>query len=189
MGLRAERNGLRWAGTGGFARKSNGENMMEAPATLEELIAAHPFFRGLAPELQSVLGDCASLRRFGSHQQIFQEGSEADHFYLIISGKVILEVSTPPCGSVVIQTLGPGDALGWSWLFPPHQWCFTAITAAPTDVISFGAQLLRQKIVEDRDFANEMLTRISRTVVERLQATRDELVHLHRAISERRVAA
>ena len=25
-----------------------------------------------------------------------------------------------------VQTIGPGDALGWSWLFAPHRWHFTA---------------------------------------------------------------
>lgn len=159
---------------------------MQVPSTLEQHLATHPFLAGVPAEFQSFLCDCASLRRFGSQQEIFQEGAEADHFYLIISGKVALEATVPPHGRLSIDTLGAGDALGWSWLFPPHQWCFTATTMAPTDVISFGAVLLRQKASENPDFARELLTRITRVLVERLEATRREVIHLYRLMSEQK---
>jgi len=65
-----------------------------------------------------------------------------------------------------IQILGAGEALGWSWLFPPYQWSFSAVTAAPTEVISFGAAFLRETAEKDIEFANELLRRIARTVVQ-----------------------
>jgi CRP/FNR family cyclic AMP-dependent transcriptional regulator len=162
---------------------------MKTAASLEELIGTHPFLTRISSEFQSFLCDCGSLRRFGSQQQVFQEGGEADHFYLIVSGKVAVEATVAERGRIIIQTLGAGDALGWSWLFPPHQWCFTAITTMPTEVLSFGAQLLRQKVREDADFAKELLTRITKILVERLQATRNELIRLYRVMSEHKLAA
>ena len=69
---------------------------MQTGASLEELIARHPFLSGLSAEFQSFLCDCASLRRFGSQQWIFQEGCEGDHFYLIVSGKVTLKPQFRP---------------------------------------------------------------------------------------------
>lgn len=162
---------------------------METAASLEELIATHPFLKGVSRELQSFLCDCGSLRRFGSHQQVFQQGGEADHFYLISSGKVIVEAPLVRGRRIIIQTLGAGDALGWSWLFPPYQWCFSATTALPTDVLSFGAQLLRRKAREDPDFARELLTRITQVLVERLQATRNELVRVYQIKGEQKLEA
>jgi CRP-like cAMP-binding protein len=156
---------------------------MEPLSSLEEIIAAQPFFDGLDPKFLSLLGDCASLRRFGSHQHIFQEGGEADHFYLILSGKVVLETSVPPCGILPIETLGAGEALGWSWLFPPYEWCFTAMTAAPTDVISFSAPSLREQTQQNLQFANEFLKRLAKTVIQRLQFTRQGLVQLYAAVN------
>src|SRR5579859_6494896 len=105
---------------------------MQSMASLEELIASHPFFGGLESRFVSPIEPGASLRRFGSHQLIFEQGGQADHFYLILSGKVILETFAKDRSTIPIQTLGDGDALGWSWLFPPYQWSFTAVTAAPT---------------------------------------------------------
>ena len=148
---------------------------------LEELIANHPFLEGLHPRFLPILAECASLRRFGSQQQIFQEGGDADHFYLILKGKVILETAVPGCGTLQIQTLSDGEALGWSWLFPPYQWSFTAATAAPTEVISFAAPFLRGQAQGNAELANEFLKRLAKTLIQRLQFTRQTLSELYTA--------
>jgi CRP-like cAMP-binding protein len=165
-----------------------GDIVMQSQATLEELVAEHPFVSGLDTEFRRFLCDCASLRRFSSHQHIFQEGGDADHLYLILSGKVTLETLTD-CGTLIVETLGPGDALGCSWLLPPHQWRFTATTTTPTELLSFGAEFLRQKASEDPYFATALLIRVAETLVHRVQATREELIHLHRVIKEHNLAA
>ena len=149
---------------------------MQTTESLEELVAGHSFLAGLDAQLLHFFEESASVRRFGTQQQIFHEEGEADHFYLILSGKVNLETFVPGSGMVTIQTLGAGDALGWSWLFPPHQWHFTATTAAPTEVISFDAAKLRANMQQDKDFANELITRVAKTLVQRLQGTRLQLI-------------
>ena len=146
---------------------------------LDALIMEHPFLSGINPEFCGFLSDCASLRRFASRQEIFHEGGEADHFYLITAGSVALETFVPGCGMATIQTLGPGDALGWSWLFPPFKWHFTATTRAPTEVISFDASTLRAKAEENRDFRDELLTRVAKTLLDRLLGTRMQLIDLY----------
>ncbi|MBV8178517.1 MAG: cyclic nucleotide-binding domain-containing protein [Mycobacterium sp.] len=84
--------------------------------TLEGVLAKHPFFGGLDPRyLETGLG-CASNVRFNAGDFIFQQGDEANHFYLIREGKVSLEVFAPGRGSLTVQTLTGGDILGWSWL-------------------------------------------------------------------------
>ncbi len=143
---------------------------------VDPVIVEHPFLAGLKPEFRHFLSDCGSLRSFAAQQQIFREGGEADHFYLIVSGSVILETFVPGCGMVTVQSLGSGDALGWSWLFPPYEWHFTATTHAPTEVISFGAAALRAKAQEDPSFHNEFLSRIANTLFQRLLSTRKQLI-------------
>jgi CRP/FNR family transcriptional regulator, cyclic AMP receptor protein len=152
---------------------------MQTLESLQRLLAEHPFLTGLDPSLLHSFEECGSLRRFGPQQQIFHEGGQADHFYLILNGKVGLETFVPGCGMVTIQALGAGDALGWSWLFPPQEWHFTATTGEPTEVISFDAAALRAKAELDKDFANELITRVARTLVQRLQATRLQLIDFY----------
>jgi CRP-like cAMP-binding protein len=148
----------------------------EISKDLEVLIKQHPFLRGLHPRFVKLYDDCATVRRFASRQQLFHEGGEADHFYLILTGSVVLETFNPDQGMVTIQSIGPGQVLGWSWLFEPYKWHFTARTEAPTEVISLDAAALRAKAGRDMEFENDLLTRITRTVVQRLNATRFQLI-------------
>ena len=53
---------------------------------------------------------------------ILREGEFANRFYLIESGKVVLESGVEFNEPVVIEEIGPGDLLGWSWMFPPYVW-------------------------------------------------------------------
>ena len=152
---------------------------MQTIDSIEGLIETHPFWFGLGPAHVHFLRERATLRRFASHQQIFHEGGNADHFYLILSGKVALETFVPGAGMTTIQTLGPGEALGWSWLFPPYQWHFTARTAEPTEVVSFEAARLREKAEDDRDFRDELLTRSAKMLLNRLENTRMQLIDFY----------
>ena len=152
---------------------------MQTVSSIEELIAEHPFLSGMDPHLLHVFNECGILRSFGLGQHIFREGTEADHFYLILDGEVALETFVPGYGMAVIQRLGTGDALGWSWLFPPAEWQFSASTLKPTEVISFDAALIRNEMAINSEFRDQLLTRISRTLVQRLHGMRMQLIDLY----------
>ena len=144
---------------------------------LENIIARHPFLENLHQRYSHLLRECGTLQHFGPRQQIFQTGSEADHFYLIDHGRVALETPfIPGNGVVIIQTLEAGEALGWSWLFPPLVWHFGARAIEPTDVVAFDAAVLRDKANEDHEFGYEFAMRVGGIMLQRLQATRLQLL-------------
>ena len=153
---------------------------MKTMDTFEDVIVKHPFLSGLDPHFYHFFSERASFRRYEPGQEIFHEHGNAEHFYLIQSGKVALETFVPGRGMVTIQTLGPGEALGWSWLFPPRQWHFSASAAEPTELIEFDAAHLREKAEENRDFGNELISRVARILLERLQGTREQLIDVYR---------
>src|SRR6266568_781248 len=103
----------------------------EAPpeSALARLVADHPFLQGMKPEHLAILTECAMLAEFKKGELIFREGDPANRFYLIRSGRVELESEVKERDRMLIQTIGPGDVLGWSWLFPPYYWRFDARAA------------------------------------------------------------
>ena len=149
--------------------------------TLEGLIAEHPLFKGLEMRHLQFLVGCASNVRFEPGQFVFREGEEANQCYLIRHGKVTLEIDAPPRGSIIIQTLGEGDVLGWSQLFPPYRWKFSARSIELTRAIALDGKCLRGKSEEDHDLGYELLKRFARVIQERLQATRLQLINIYAA--------
>lgn len=147
--------------------------------TLEPIIAEHPFFEDLPAEYFEQLVGCASNVRFDAGAVIFLEGEQADTFYLIREGRVSLDVHIPQRGSVTIQTIQDGDVLGWSWLFPPYEWHFDARAMDQVRAIAFDAVCLRTKAEEDHDFGYELMKRFTKITMERLQATRLQLLDVY----------
>ena len=146
--------------------------------TLNEAITKHAFFHGMKPEHLTVLTEGAKEIEFKAGDVMFREGEPADQFYLIESGKIALETHDPPNGTMLVHTLGAGDVLGWSWLFPPFAWHFQAraIERATVIVLSGGHLLVTAE--RNHDFGYELMKRVAQVVIRRLQTTRKQLLTL-----------
>ncbi len=143
---------------------------------LEAILAEHPFFKGIDPGYLKILASCAMAVEFNSGQLIFQEGEMANRFYLIQSGKVVLESHAKDGGLLLIQELGAGEVLGWSWLFAPYYWHFDARVVEPASAIFFYGTRLREECETNHHFGYELMKRVSEVVIERLQVTRARLL-------------
>ena len=140
------------------------------------LIAEQPFFKGLNPQQLQLLAGSALEMKFEPDQKIFEAGSPANRFYLILEGKVVLESELAEPGVMLaVQTLGPGDSLGWSWLFPPYLIHLGAHAVEPTRVIFFYGTRLREQCEQDHEFGYELMRRVAEVATLCLSATQQRL--------------
>src|SRR5687768_5499928 len=96
------------------------ESTVNEKRDLNDLLKNHPFLSGLNEKAVDVLKANAMIKTFQAGEIISREGDPANRFYLIESGKVLLESYPPEGKAVKIQEIAAGDVLGWSWLFPPY---------------------------------------------------------------------
>ncbi len=143
---------------------------------LEIIITSHPFFRGIKPEHLEVVASCASEATFEPQQILFHEHEPASQFYLIQSGRIAVEAHEPADGTVLVDTLGAGDVLGWSWLFSPFAWHFRARALEPTRAIVLKGDRLLIAAERDHDFGFQLMKRVAHVVIQRLQASRKQLL-------------
>jgi CRP-like cAMP-binding protein len=148
---------------------------------LETILAAHPFWKDAAPDQIKKLAGFATLDRYGVGDLIFQERHEATHLYLLNHGHVALEAFLPGTGVTTISVLRPGEALGWSWLFEPYRWQYSARSVDVTEVIAFSATRLRAMADEDPVFGRDLVTRTAQVLMQRLLAERSKLQELQLA--------
>lgn len=142
---------------------------------LRETIAAHPFTKGLDPSLLPLLVEGAQFVRLPTGTLIGREGELATRFYLLRQGQVAIEAAVADEGAVKFQTIGGGDALGWSWLFPPYRWHFTSRALTDVEAVMWDTAELRHKAQANPLFGYEMAARMTRVLLQRLQATRRQL--------------
>jgi CRP/FNR family transcriptional regulator, cyclic AMP receptor protein len=139
---------------------------------MEHKIAIHPFWKGMDPDHLRLMQEIAISERFQAGQLIFQEGQPADRFCLIQTGQVRLDAFVPGRGIVTVQTLIAGDPLGWSWLFLPYRWHFSAHANETTELIVFDGKFLRDLSELNHEFGYELIKRVSNVLLERLQEMR-----------------
>jgi len=147
--------------------------------TLEAILAGHPFFEGFEPRYMQLITGCASNVRFAAGEYIFHEGEPATHFYIVREGKVALEVFAAQRGPITIETIEAGEVLGWSWLFPPYRWHFDARVVEPARAIALDGVCLRSKGESDHDLGYELVKRVAQIMMQRLQATRLQLLDVY----------
>jgi CRP-like cAMP-binding protein len=147
--------------------------------TLEPVLKEHAFLKKLRPEYLKILVGCAANVHFAAGKYIFHEGEAAGKFFLIREGKIAIEIHAPGGDPIIIQTIGPGDVLGWSWLIPPYRWSFDARAVESTRAIALDGRCLRGKFDKNHSLGYELLRRFSQVIVKRLEATRLQLLDLY----------
>jgi CRP/FNR family transcriptional regulator, cyclic AMP receptor protein len=123
-----------------------------------------------------VLAEAARDVSFPARYRLFENGGNATRFWLIQSGYVSLDLHVPGEGPVVIETIGIGGLLGWSWLFPPYTWAFGAVAATAVEAFEFDAPTVRECCAADPELGYALRQRISRVLAQRLQAARIKLI-------------
>ena len=87
----------------------------------------------------------------------------------------------PPVHSrrLIIDTISSGDLLGWSWMFSPYTWHFTARAIEPTEAIFFYGTILREHCERDPSLGYELFKRMAPVMLRRLQAARKKMLAIH----------
>ena len=147
--------------------------------TIDMLVRDAPLFAGLTEESLQLVAGCGANVRFAAGDIMFREGDRADTFFLIREGRISLETHIPARGSATIETLDPGEVVGWSWLFPPYTWHFDARALEPVAAVAFDAACLRGKCDADPTLGYQLMGRFAQVMMKRLQWTRVRLLDVY----------
>ena len=146
---------------------------------LGPVLARHPFFADLDAQALNLIAGCATNLRFNPGDYVLREGDPAEHFYIIRSGRISVEVSAPGRGPHTLQTLGEGEVLGWSWLIAPHRWHFDGRATERVRAIGLDAECLRRKCEEEHQLGYRLLSRLTGVMAKRLKAARLQLMDVY----------
>lgn len=153
--------------------------------SIRDLLALSPVFRGLPAAMLDDIAGCGSLGGVAQGAAVCRAGERADTFNVIRSGRVAIEIAVPGRGPVVVATRGPGDAVGWSWLFPPFRLHFDAVAVEPTRLINLDGACLRGKCELQAALGYQLMRRFARIAIEDLEGTRLQLLDVYGDVTAR----
>lgn len=146
--------------------------------TMMVVLRMHPFVDEFRPQHIEKLNSLAREVHFERGQTIFRQGEECNQFFLIVSGKVALEI-TAPGRTFLVQTLGSGDELGWSSMLMHGGKHFQARVVEPVEALAFQGEELLRACRDDPAFGFALMHRMLGVVSERLQVTRLQLLDIY----------
>jgi CRP-like cAMP-binding protein len=131
------------------------------------------FTRALERSVRSV-AVISQEKRFGAGEQILNEGDRADNLYFLLEGEVDLTFSLRT-GSVVVDTLVPGDLMGWSSMVAPHSLTATAAARTEVRVISIDGLELQRLFERDCSLGYFLMQQVVSSLSHRLKGAHIQL--------------
>lgn len=147
--------------------------------TLRALVESQHFCRGLDPAQCEGLAACASERTFAPGEYLLRQHAPADAFHLVLDGQVQIKLALPGQGIVTLETVGPGEAVGWSWFLPPHRCQFDARAVTPTRTLALAAAPLRELMEREPAIGYAVLKTLVATLSERVQSCRLQVLDVY----------
>ncbi|MFE5077569.1 Crp/Fnr family transcriptional regulator [Streptomyces halstedii] len=137
---------------------------------------APQLFGMLSHEHRDRLNGVSREVSFPEDFRIFDEHQPAEKFWVIHSGAVALDLAVPGSRRTVVETLGSGDLLGWSWMFPPRLWHFGAAAFSPVRAHEFEAAAVLALCDEDSAFGLAWTRAVAQILAHRLDVARTKLL-------------
>lgn len=146
-----------------------------------QLVESHPFLSGLSTGDLAALAACASEISVDSDTFLFKEGGSADRSFLVLGGRVVLEIYVPSRGAVQLESIEGGGVIGWSWLTSPHHWHFDARATQPTHLLVLDGARVSDLCESDPRLGYELMKRFMNVVQHRIESLRVQFLDLYAA--------
>ena len=143
------------------------------------LLQGFELFEGLDEDELKAVAALGHEENFDEGEVIFQEGAEARRVYLLLEGRVALRFRLPlrpPSRETTIDTVGKGDAFGWSALVRPHRLTATAIPSEPTRCVAFEREDLQKMFQENNHIGYIVMEHLAAVIASRLRDVRLQLI-------------
>ena len=147
-------------------------------------VQQHPFTQGLTAEHCATLASLSRRVSFGRDELIFREGDPKHEFFLLLTGRVALEMVVQD-RTLRVHTLEAGDELGWSAVLMGGGKRFQARALEPVEALAFDGYKLLDTCRADNSFGYKIMHRLLGVVSERLQAARLQVLDMHSPIAKR----
>lgn len=152
---------------------------MKSTAQVKQAISLIPWFRELKPEYFEELVRISTLVVAEEGEELFKEGDQQDFVYIVMEGRVALEIFVPHRGRVRILTAEPLDIIGWSSVTPVvRQRTANGRVIVRSKLIAINAGLLRELCEQNHELGYIVMRRIANVIASRLMTTRLQLLDM-----------
>lgn len=153
-------------------------HVLEPGQAISEMMAAHTFLRNIERKYIDIFEECASESAFKQNDYLFKEKEKTDRLFLIVQGRVAIEIQALGGSPWMLMTAGAGEIVGWGWIFPPYCRQFSCRAVEDTVTIGLDTRYLMAKCEQDHELGFRLMASCANVLAERLWATRLQMLSL-----------
>jgi CRP/FNR family cyclic AMP-dependent transcriptional regulator len=142
---------------------------------LEDLKTIYLMQRLTDPLLEKVRPMVES-RFYEDRDVIFREGEKAQGFFMLLKGKILLEVQASEAMMIVLGAIKPGYSFGWSGLIPGEAYTTYAIAAEPSEVLVMEGGRFLGLMEEDHAIGFRIMQGVVNILKKRLERRTDQFL-------------
>ena len=117
-------------------------------------------------------------KRCPSDSHILKSTETANALYIVIKGRVAIEIDLPRNRKIVIDFIERGDSFGWSALVPPHIVTASCLSVEETTLLEIPRESLLRLMDDDIAMKASIMEMLTHVVAVRLKDTRLQLTYL-----------
>ena len=134
-------------------------------------LARSPLFAGLTVDQLALFTNLAEEITCSAGNMLFREGNEASHLYVLLMGKVNVQVQptalTEPVTIVSLSTFG--QLVGWSGFMPPNYYTASALCQEDSTLLAFNGAAFHRVREENPALGRTIMRRIAEVISQRLR--------------------
>ena len=132
------------------------------PGQKKQILRHSNLFSGVPEEDLEVLAQMAVSKPCARQSTIFNEGREAQGFYLLTSGYVKLVKSSPDGKEYILRLVGPGETFAEAAVFGDAPYPASAMTLEDCQTLFFPKAPFLRHLAASPNLARNMLATLSR---------------------------
>jgi len=153
--------------------------MSQDPQEIQAALQTIPWFQELKPEHFEQICGISWLRQVEPGEELFREGDKEDYLYIVLEGRIAIEMIVPGRGRMRIYTAEPMEIFGWSSATPVvRQRTASARAVLPSRLVVMEAVKLRKMSEDDHDLGYVVMRRLANVIASRLLVTRLQLMDM-----------
>ena len=127
-------------------------------------------------ELEQI-AKAAKMEELGAGATLTEAGAPASRLYLIVDGRVTVNVQGPQGKIIGADEIGPGQVLGWSALVGPYVYTASGVTTEKTKLIVFSGSKLREIFEVNNHIGYRVLKGMGAVISRRISALESRVVN------------
>ncbi len=116
------------------------------------------------------------VQKFEEMENIYKGEDEAENFFMLKKGKIILEQRITELMTVSVETITPGQSFGWASIIGENVYTIDAMCVEPSEVFVVNRDVILDVLEGDHVLGYKMMKIIVYVLKERMNRTTGQFV-------------